>query len=294
MQNPRLNWTNIVVVLAAHLVAAFAVYYLVAIRFSWWTCGFGLLWGILCGLSITGGYHRLFSHASYRASKLLRAFTLGFGSAAVQNSALAWSADHRAHHARTDTDGDPYDIRKGFWWAHIGWVLYHSPGEKDLALVRDLSADRLVLFQHRWYVPLAVVFGVALPGLFGLLWGDPLGAILVAGWLRLVVQWHATFSINSLTHSFGRKTFDRDSSAFDSWWIALVTFGEGYHNFHHRFPIDYRNAVRWYQFDPTKWWIWTMARLGLASNLRQVPAERIEDARRASRSSDESMALTSS
>jgi stearoyl-CoA desaturase (delta-9 desaturase) len=279
----RLNWTNFTFLFVAHLLAAFAVVYLAAIHFSWWTLAFGLVYGVCCGLSITGGYHRLFSHGSYQGSWLLRAFALAFGAASVQNSALAWSADHRAHHAHTDTDDDPYDIRKGFWWAHIGWVIFQSPAEKNLALVRDLGADPLVAFQHRYYVPLAIVFGVVVPGAFGLLWGDAIGTILVAGWLRLVVQWHATFSINSLTHSFGKKTFDTASSAFDSFWIALLTFGEGYHNFHHRFPIDYRNGVRWYQFDPTKWWIWSMAKLGLARRLRRVPNDRIEAARREAR-----------
>lgn len=282
-QRPPIDWVNLIFLISAHLIGAFAVVYLAAIWFSWWTVGFGLLWATLCGLSITGGYHRLFAHAAYRASAPLRVFYLLFGAASVQNSALAWAADHRAHHAHTDSDRDPYDINKGFWWAHIGWVVHEDPGKDRRHLVKDLEADPLVRLQDRYYVPLAIVFGVGVPMAIGFAWGDPIGNVLVAGFLRLVLQWHATFSINSLTHTVGRQTYCKRGSARDSGWIALITLGEGYHNFHHRFQIDYRNGVRWYQFDPTKWWVWTMDRVGLAGELRRVPRERIEAARRAAR-----------
>ncbi|MGE3172071.1 MAG: acyl-CoA desaturase [Planctomycetota bacterium] len=274
----RYDWVNVSFLAFAHLCAVLAVLYVVLVHCSWWTLGFGAVWGILCGLSITGGYHRLFAHGAYRANPVLRAFYLLFGAASVQNSARKWAADHRAHHAHTDRDGDPYDIRKGFFWAHIGWVLRVNPQEHD-DLIGDLDEDPLVRLQHKYYVPLAVVFGAALPMAIGTLWGDPIGAMLVAGWLRLCVQWHATFCINSLTHMFGRQPYSTRVSARDSFWIALLTFGEGYHNFHHRFQVDYRNGVKWYHYDPTKWWIWAMARIGLARDLRRVPAVRIAAAR---------------
>lgn len=277
-----LHWLNLSFVIFAHLVGAFAIVYMAAIHFSWWTLGFGLLWSTLCGLSITGGYHRLFSHSAYTASPIVRAFYLMFGAASVQNSALSWCADHRAHHSHTDRDGDPYDISRGFWWAHIGWVVHRTPRDQNRELVRDLADDPLVRFQHRYYLPLAILFGAGVPAAIGASWGDPLGALLVAGWLRVVFQWHATFSINSLTHTFGRQPFCTRTSARDSFWVALLTLGEGYHNFHHRFQIDYRNGVRWYHFDPTKWWVWTLSKLGLTHNLRRVPKDRIEAVRRES------------
>ena len=272
------DWTNLIFMAGAHLVGLFAIVYLVAFRFSWWTIGLGALWSVCCGLSITGGYHRLFSHLAYKAAWPLKAFYLLFGAASVQNSALAWSGDHRAHHAKTDTEGDPYDIRKGFWWAHVGWVLRKAPKEENRALVRDLATDPLVRFQDRFYIPLAVLMGVVVPGLLGLLWGDPWGAILVAGGLRLVLQWHATFSINSFAHMIGRQPFGGRTTARDNGWLALVTLGEGYHNFHHRFQLDYRNGVRWFHFDPTKWWVWTMSKIGQARDLRRVSAARIAQA----------------
>lgn len=284
MNRQRLNWTNLLFVSASHLVAVAAVLYLALVHFSWWTVLFGLLWIALCGVSITGGYHRLFSHQTYRAGTALRVFYLLFGAASVQNSALAWSAAHRAHHAHTDRDRDPYNIQRGFWWAHIGWVVCR-PHDDDGSLtnVGDLEADPLVRLQHRYYVPLAIVFGALLPAAIGLLWGDPIGALLVAGWLRLVLQWHATFSVNSFAHWIGRRPYCRTSTARDSMLVALMTMGEGYHNFHHRFQFDYRNGIRWYHFDPTKWWIWSAARLGLATGLRRVPAERVARAREAVR-----------
>lgn len=280
-ERPPLDWINLLFIAGAHLMAVLAVVYLLAIRCSGWTLGLGLVWGLLCGVAVTGGYHRLFSHAAYVASPILRAIYLAFGAAAVQNSVLAWASDHRMHHAHTDSDADPYDIRRGFWWAHIGWVLHKRPANETRVAVRDLEADPLVRMQQRFYLPIAIFFGAVVPTLIGLAWGDPIGAFLVAGWLRLVLLWHATFSINSFTHSFGRQTYSRQISARDSLWVALITLGEGYHNFHHRFQADYRNGVRWYHFDPTKWWIWTMARLGLAGRLRRVPADRIAAARHA-------------
>ena len=274
------DWVNIAFLASAHLAALGGLLWLVLVRFSPWTVILGLVWFALCGMSITGGYHRLFAHKSYKASPLVRGLYLAFGAAAVQNSALKWSSDHRLHHLHTDRDGDPYNIRRGFWWAHILWVLYADQGATPRENVRDLSADALVRFQDRHYVALAFVFGALLPFGLGALWGDPIGALLVAGFLRLVVQWHATFFVNSLAHTLGSQPYSNRGSARDSFITALVTLGEGYHNFHHTFQADYRNGVRWYQLDPTKWVVWTLSKLGLTSELRRTPDEIIERARR--------------
>jgi stearoyl-CoA desaturase (delta-9 desaturase) len=279
----RIDWTNTVILTLFHLAAAFAIVYLVFVKVSPWTLGLGCLWIGLTGIAITGGYHRLFAHRAYRARGVLRAFYLLFGAASVQNSALKWAADHRLHHAYCDQPEDPYSIQRGFWWAHIGWVLFRSSRPTPLSVVADLSKDPLVRLQHRFYVPLALLMGAVIPVGLGLLWGDPLGALLVVGFLRLVVQWHVTFCVNSVAHTVGKRPFSRRSSARDSVWTAILTLGEGYHNFHHRFGSDYRNGVHWYQFDPTKWFVWTMARLGLARNLRRVTKEVIERAKMAVR-----------
>jgi stearoyl-CoA desaturase (delta-9 desaturase) len=145
--------------------------------------------------------------------------------------------------------------------------------------VKDLAADALVRWQDRHYVLLAAAVAGVVPPLLGSLWGDALGALLVAGFLRLVLQWHATFAVNSVAHCIGRQPYSRATSARDSSWTALITLGEGYHNFHHRFQSDYRNGVRWYHFDPTKWFVWSLAQVGLTRELRRTSPAVIRAAR---------------
>lgn len=279
MVQRKIDWTNVSFLFGVHLVAAFGIVYLATIHFSWWTIGLGFLWLALCGISITGGYHRLFSHPTYKATNFLKAFYLFFGAASVQNSALKWSADHRIHHAFTDQEEDTYNIKGGFLWAHIGWILFKDKPNRDFSHVKDLAADPLVMFQHNHYAALAVLSGVVLPVALGFLWGDPIGAVLVAGFIRLVLQWHATFSVNSIAHMIGVQPYSTKNSARDSHWTAIITLGEGYHNFHHRFQNDYRNGIRWFHFDPTKWFVFTASKLGLCSDLKRAPESAIERAR---------------
>lgn len=275
----QLDWTNTIFIASAHVMAVVALVY-TAINFHWQTLLLGLLWFAFCGLSITGGYHRLFSHITYKAAWPLRLFYLCFGAASVQNSALKWSADHRVHHLKVDTLRDPYDISQGFWWAHIGWVLCKQPDEgQKLASVQDLEADPLVRFQHNFYLPMALLFAIVMPAAIGALWGDWLGALLMCGFLRLVAQWHSTFSVNSFAHLIGSQPYSTNNSARDSWITAIISLGEGYHNFHHRFQTDYRNGIRWFQLDPTKWFVWSMSKVGVTRDLRRVPATAIARAR---------------
>ncbi|MCB9882314.1 MAG: fatty acid desaturase [Planctomycetes bacterium] len=276
---PPLNWTNTLFIAFAHLMAIVTVFYMVLVQFSWASIVLGVVWYLLCGFSITGGYHRLFAHRSYRAAWPVRLLWLLFGAASVQNSALKWSAAHRRHHTATDTDEDPYSIQKGFFWAHIGWILRLDPRMLDEMRVPDLERDRLVAWQDRNYLALAIVVGGLVPLGLGFLWGDPIGAFLVAGFLRLVLQWHATFAVNSFAHMIGSRPYDAEQSARDSAWVALFTLGEGYHNFHHRFPADYRNGVRWYHFDPTKWLVTTLGLVGLVSQKRRTPERTWKQAR---------------
>ncbi|MHC4838754.1 MAG: acyl-CoA desaturase [Planctomycetota bacterium] len=274
----RLDKVNTYFILAAHVLAVVAVLYMCLVEFSWWTLGLGLFYSWICTLSISAGYHRLFSHPTHRAHAVLRAMYLFFGAASIQNSALKWSSDHRIHHGQVDRKDDPYNIRKGLWWAHMGWVLHATP-EADFANVPDLKKDKLVMLQHRYYLLTAILSAGVLPLCLGFLWGDPIGALLVAGFLRLVLEWHSTFSINSIAHKIGSRPYSLANSARDSFLTALVTMGEGYHNFHHRFANDYRNGVRWFHFDPTKWWVWTMSKLNLTWDLKRASREAILAAR---------------
>jgi len=279
----ELDWTNIVFLAGAHAMAIAGIAYLVFVRCSVWTLALAGVWMALSSLSITGGYHRLFAHPTYRCAWPLRVFYLLFGAAAVQNSALKWSSDHRRHHAHTDESSDPYNIQKGFWWAHMGWLFFKDEDE-PLDNVRDLEAFPSIRFQDRHYLALAIIIGGLVPAGIAAFWGDPLGGLLVAGFVRLVLQYHATFSINSVAHLIGSQPYSRDTSARDSFLTAIVSLGEGYHNYHHRFPIDYRNGVRAYHFDPTKWWIRALSFVGVVWDLKRAPQSTVERARESVRS----------
>ncbi len=275
----KIDWTNSLFLLATLLLTLTAVpVYIASYGLSGFQMALFLAFFVATGLSITLGYHRLFSHLSFQARWPVRFLTLVFGAAAFENSALAWAADHRRHHKFTDGEGDPYDISKGFFYAHIGWILRRAEGPPDYTSVKDLLRDPLVGWQHRHYRSLAFVVGFGLPAALGWAWGGPvaaLGGFLIAGVGRMVVVQHLTFFINSLCHTVGRQTYSHRCTARDSALMAFFTFGEGYHNFHHEFQHDYRNGVKPWHFDPTKWCVWLLAKLGLASHLRRVPNETI-------------------
>ena len=280
-ESPRRNW---VTTLMFALTAAVAVGIVPWYGFSHGYSAAAWVWFalFLCAneLSITCGYHRLFAHGTYEAHPALKLVYLLFGAMALQNSALLWSAGHRAHHRFIDDpERDPYCARRGFWFSHIGWMLHDYPsGEPDLSCVRELQNDPLVMWQHRHYLPIALAMNIGLPLLVGWASGDVLGTLLLGGVLRLVVSHHLTFCINSLAHMIGSQPYTEDNTARDNAAVALLTFGEGYHNFHHMFAHDYRNGVRWWQWDPSKWFINAMHGLGLARNLKSVPWFRIQRA----------------
>lgn len=285
----RIYWENILFLVLTHVLALAAIAYWALVLFSWKTAVLGAVWLALSGLSISAGYHRLFSHRAYPCSGAVRLFHLLFGAAAWQSSALNWASDHRDHHAHTDQEGDPYNITKGFWWAHWGWLCWRG-GPRDPSRSKDLTENRLVMFQDRHYLCLALAVGMLVPAAIAWSWGDAMGGLLVAGFLRLAVQYHASFAVNSVAHTLGRRPYSRANSAKDTivvalWTIVLFlvlipTMGEGfYHNFHHRFPSDYRNGARWHHFDPAKWFIWTLSKLGLAWDLNRTPDEAIAKAR---------------
>jgi stearoyl-CoA desaturase (delta-9 desaturase) len=229
-------------------------------------------------MSITVGYHRHFSHSAFKATPLVEFLFLFFGAAAYEQSAFYWASQHRSHHLYVDTDQDPYSIKKGFFYAHIGWLLFWKHPE-HFENAGDLQRNRLVMHQHRYYQLWAAAAGIVMPLLIGYFYGDMGGAFLILVCARLFLVHHATFCINSVCHMFGKATYDIYSSAKDHWLVAFITNGEGYHNFHHRFPGDYRNGVRWYQWDPSKWLIVLLAKAGLVWDLKRVSGFRILAAR---------------
>ncbi len=234
------------------------------------------------GMSITAGYHRLWSHKTYQAHPIVRAILAVGGAMALQNSILHWSSDHRVHHRHVDVnDKDPYSAKKGFWFSHIGWMLreYQSECYDDYSNCKDLQKDKIVMWQHKHYLAIVLAANFGITALLGWLNGDILGMILIAGVARLVLVHHVTFFINSLAHIWGSRPYTDSNTARDNGILAFFTFGEGYHNYHHIFEYDYRNGIHWWQYDPTKWLIRSLSWLGLTSNLRKTPEERIEKAK---------------
>ncbi|MHB2025650.1 MAG: acyl-CoA desaturase [Elusimicrobiota bacterium] len=269
-----LDFVNIAFLTFTPIIAVFGTFF--------YSLHFGVSWLDVClfvfmylgaGLGITAGYHRYYAHRSHACSKALQLFYLVFGATAVQNSALNWAADHRNHHRFVDSDNDPYSISKGGFYAHMGWIFYRDTRASEVRYRRvpDLLKDPLVMWQHRWYLPLVVIVGFGLPTFLGALGGHALGGLLWGGFLRMVVCHHMTFLVNSAAHLWGKRPYSLENSAKDNWMLAPLTFGEGYHNFHHKFPSDWRNGVKWYQFDLTKWWLALMKWSGLISELRRTP-----------------------
>ena len=236
--------------------------------------GFFAFYTLASLFAVTLGYHRLFSHVAFKAAWPVRLFVLFFGGAAFEKSAMRWASLHRLHHRYTDTDRDPHNIKRGFLYAHVGWVCIDG-AHYDYSNVRDLAKDPLVAFQDRHYKLWSRFTGLIVPFLLGALIGGWMYAILFPVAARIFLVLNSQFFINSVAHTFGEQNFDSTISARDHWLGVLLTNGDGFHNFHHRFPVDYRSGVRWFHWDPTKWLIWLCSLVGLTSDLKRVPTETI-------------------
>lgn len=261
------NWSIFLFVVLYHILIIALIPVAVAV-FSWTAFWLFLVSYIIGGISITAGYHRLFAHKAYTAKPIYEWLVLIGSLFAFEMSALKWSFDHRLHHNHVDTDSDPYSINKGFWYAHILW-LFDYDRKFDPKLVPDLLKNPRVAFQDKYYIPLAIIANLMLIGVASI-FIDPMAAFYYGFLLRMAMVHHCTWFINSLCHTFGSKTYSRELTAVDNAAMALLTFGEGYHNYHHAFAADYRNGIRWYHFDPTKWVIWLSSKLGFTKNLRSV------------------------
>jgi len=277
--NYQINWVSAAVLLIPPLMVLAAFLAGVPVTFN--TMIATIIAYLFNGFGITVGYHRLFSHRAFNASYGLQAALAFAGAGAFQGSIKWWGRNHRIHHRYIDTDKDPYNATRGFFYTHMGWMLmkqdYDILGHVD---INDFHCSKLVMWQHSNYFPIAMMSGVILPTLVcGLGWGDYLGGYFYAGLLKVVLVHHSTFCINSLAHtSFGgaKQNFSLKHSSHDSFLCALATMGEGYHNFHHEFAQDYRNGIQWYQYDPSKWLIRLFEMLGLARGLVRTPNEVIE------------------
>jgi len=281
MEKAPINWINMLLfsstpLLAITLVPLYGFWY--GYDFFEWSM-FVLLMGV-CGISITAGYHRLWSHKTYKAHPVVRfIFAIG-GAFALQNDVFHWASEHRRHHQFVDDNArDPYSAGRGFWFSHIGWILRdYLSGDEDFSNIKDLQQDPILVWQHKHYLALVLLTNIGIPALLGALHGDIIAGLLLGGLLRLVLSQHVTYLINSLAHMWGKQTYSESSSARDNHLLALITYGEGYHNYHHTFQWDYRNGVRWWHYDPTKWLIGLLALVGLTKDLKRCSPAQIEKA----------------
>jgi len=262
----RTNWITGVVLVLFHLGAIAALF-----MFSWRNLVVSaLLYYLAIGVGISLGYHRLHTHRSYKIPLFLEYFFALCGSLTLEGGPIFWVATHRIHHQKSDQPGDPHSPRDGAWWAHVGWILFGEARHNNTRLMSkyapDLAKHRFYVWLNNWHWVPMVVLGVMLLALGGLplmLWGIC---------LRVVIGLHATWLVNSATHMWGRRRFATRDDSRNNWWVALMTFGEGWHNNHHAHPTSARHGLAWYEFDPSWLTIRLLRTLGVASRVHAVSA----------------------
>ncbi len=266
----RLDWTMIIALVIFHIGAVCA--FLPAL-FSWQAVGVAvLLHWITGGLGITLGWHRLLSHRSFQVPKWLEYFFALCGTLALQGGIIWWVGLHRHHHLHSDQDVDHHDSKKGFLWSHVRWMCFEIPAESDIPrFTKDIVNDKFYQFLNNYFFPLQVVLGVVLyligswPFVF---WGV---------FARLVIVYHCTWLVNSATHKFGYRNFETTDNSTNCWWVALTTYGEGWHNNHHAYQYSARHGMKWWELDITWITIQVLQLLGLATKVKLVEAGSVKE-----------------
>jgi sn-1 stearoyl-lipid 9-desaturase len=263
--NLRLNWTMIIALTIFHIgaVCAFLPQF-----FSWQAVGLALLlhW-ITGGLGITLGWHRLLSHRSFQVPKWLEYFLAVCGTLALQGGIIWWVGLHRHHHLHSDENVDHHDSTKGFLWSHVRWMCYEIPAVSDIPrFTKDIADDPVYKFLNEYFFPLQVALGVVLYAIGG--WPFVFWGVFV----RLVVVYHCTWLVNSATHKFGYRNFETTDNSKNCWWVAITTYGEGWHNNHHAYQYSARHGMKWWEIDITWMTIQVLQFLGLATKVKLVEA----------------------
>jgi stearoyl-CoA desaturase (delta-9 desaturase) len=235
--------------------------------FSWTGLALAILLYLPRMFFVTAGYHRYFSHRSYRTSRVFQ-FLMALGAVATgQKGVMWWASHHRKHHRFSDEPGDVHSPRDGFWWSHMGWIMSYEHEETDMTAVRDLARfPELMLLERFWMVPpvLTGVLAFAFGGWFGLVWGYFVAQVLL---------WHGTFTINSLSHVIGTRRFATSDDSRNHWALALITLGEGWHNNHHHRPGVARQGLMWWEIDGSYYVLRALAAIGVVWDLRAAPAK---------------------
>jgi len=260
--NQKVNWSIVLVMVIFHLGALAALFV-----FSWqlFITTIFLYW-LTTGLGISMGYHRLHTHRSYKVPLGLEYFFAVCGALTLEGGPISWVATHRIHHQKSDLPGDPHSPRDGGWWAHAGWLLTgktnHSNTRAMSKYAPDLAKDRFYVWLNNYHWIATVLFALLLLAIGGVplvLWGV---------FLRITFGLHATWAVNSATHMWGRRRFATRDDSRNNWWVALVTFGEGWHNNHHAHPTSARHGLAWYEFDPSWILIKILKLFGVAKSIR--------------------------
>lgn len=266
-----LNWNTLIFISLFHVGAVAAFF-----NFSW--PGLLLtffLWWISGSLGIGMGFHRLLTHRGYKTPKIVEYFLTFCGLLALEGGAINWVVTHRIHHALTDQPGDPHTPRDGRWWAHIGWIMRGTAQQHEPSVMRryapDLMKDPVHVWLNRLYFLPLVLLGVGLFFLGG--WSFVLWAVF----FRVTFALHATWLVNSATHMWGTRRFATMDDSTNSWWVALLTFGEGWHNNHHAYPRAAKHGLAWYEIDVNWWGINMLRMLGLAKDIRVVTREQLQN-----------------
>jgi len=257
-----------------HVMAFLALFLIKKISLN--TVLFQIAWYILSAFGITAGYHRLWTHQTYDATPLFKAFLLFFGSSASEGSVINWTQYHRTHHRNEDHPGDPHDISKGFYFAHFGWTILNPDEETQRELnktkVDDLKSDPLLVLQEHYYLIFWALSSVIIPVLICSLWNDAYNGFW-SSFIRIILVLHATWCVNSFAHMFGDKPYNDSLAACENLFVAIISMGEGWHNYHHSYPKDYRTSEE-DKYNPTAWLIDAASALGLAYD-RHVKGDQV-------------------
>ncbi len=265
----RINWRDLFIITSFHILLVPAIFY-----FSWTNLAIMLVGNWIIGsLGIGLGYHRLLTHRSFKAPKWLEYTLTILGTMAVQSEPYKWVATHRIHHQFTETENDPHSTRVGFWWSHMFWIVKGIGQDHDEATfdkyVPDLLKDKgQVLIAKYFYLPI-VISAILLFAIGG--WGAVLWGVVV----RVIFGWHTTWFVNSLSHLFGKRRFDTNDDSTNNWFVALLTFGEGWHNNHHYQPTSARHGLKWFEFDMNWITIRIFEKLGWAEKIRVFKTEKV-------------------
>lgn len=275
-RDPFIHYPSLIFLLLAHLLALASLPYIYFFGVATSEIAFHLIAMIAGGFGITALYHRAWAHNAVsftRPVEYVLATCAGF---LIQMPAKQWISTHIKHHQHTDHDSDPYNIQRGFWWAHFEWIIFAPV--PPIELPARINENPVVNWQERYYWLISLVLNGVIPVSLSLMAGLPWWGGLLLTILRIVLMSHAVFAVNSVCHVWGSRPFTDAVSARDVWWFPFV-LGEQYHNYHHAFPRDYRHGIDWFAFDPTKWLIALLSHVGLARNLFAMPAARVQKAR---------------